>query len=128
VLLDLAHLEAVDLRASGRPEADAGMGSFERWSRTVGGALQAAGVTGFRSDTAGWLDAAEDDDGWHDHLAQLRARYSDQWFTVAEVAAAIEAGDATTATGPCRRFTRTWPSSRRSSWTCRPGQRSASRQ
>jgi hypothetical protein len=77
--------------SKGRPEADAGMGSFERWSRTVGGALQAAGLEGFRSNTAGWLSDSDDDDGWHDHLAQLRDRYSDAWFTVAEVADAVEA-------------------------------------
>lgn len=77
--------------AQGRPEAPAGMGSFERWSRTVGGALQAAGIDGFRSNTAGWLSDSDDDDGWRDHLDQLRTRFSDQWFTVAEVADAVEA-------------------------------------
>ena len=78
--------------AKGRPEADAGMGSFERWSRTVGGALQAAGIAGFRSNTAGWLSDSDDDDGWGDHLAQLWARWGDEWFTVADVAEAIDAG------------------------------------
>jgi hypothetical protein len=75
--------------AKGRPDAPAGMGSFERWARTVGGALQAAGIEGFRANTEGWLDAAEDDDGWGDHLAQLRSRYGDGWFTVAQVADAV---------------------------------------
>jgi hypothetical protein len=77
--------------ANGRPEAPAGMGSFERWSRTVGGALQAAGITGFRDNTADWLADSDDDDGWADHLQQLRARFGDEWFTVADVAQAIEA-------------------------------------
>lgn len=76
--------------AKGRPEAPAGMGSFERWSRTVGGALQAAGITGFRANTAIWLSDSDDDDGWADHLVQLRQRFGEEWFTVAEVAAAIE--------------------------------------
>jgi DNA polymerase-1 len=78
--------------AKGRPEADAGMGSFERWSRTVGGALKAAGIEGFRSNTANWLSDSDDDDGWHDHLRQLRARWSDGWFTTAQVAEAVDAG------------------------------------
>jgi hypothetical protein len=78
--------------AKGRPEADTGMGSFERWSRTVGGALQAAGITGFRTNTAGWLSDSDDDDGWADHLAQLRARWGDKWFTVADAADAVDAG------------------------------------
>jgi hypothetical protein len=78
--------------ARGRPEAAAGMGSFERWSRSVGGALQAAGITGFRSNTAGWLSDADDDDRWHDHLDQLRARWGEEWFTVANVADAVDAG------------------------------------
>jgi hypothetical protein len=78
--------------AKGKPEAPAGMGSFDRWSRAVGGALQAAGVEGFRTNTAGWLSDADDDDGWGDHLGQLRTRFGDKWFTVADVAEAIEAG------------------------------------
>ena len=79
--------------AKGKPEADAGMGSFERWARTVGGALLAAGIEGFRANTPGWLaDADDDDDGWGDHLAELHARWPGQWFTVAEVAAVIETG------------------------------------
>jgi hypothetical protein len=68
------------------------MGSFERWARTVGGALQAAGIEGFRSNTAGWLSDSDDDDGWGDHLRQLRARWSDEWFTVGDVADAVDAG------------------------------------
>jgi hypothetical protein len=78
--------------AQGRPEADAGMGSFERWSRTVGGALRAAGIEGFRTNTAVWLSDSDDDDGWRDHLVQLHARFSDKWFTVADVADAVDAG------------------------------------
>jgi len=77
--------------AKGRPEAAAGMGSFERWARTVGGALQAAGIGGFRSNTSGWLSDSDDDDGWGNHLADLRGRFGDGWFTVADAAAAVEA-------------------------------------
>jgi hypothetical protein len=77
--------------AKGRPEASTGMGSFDRWSRAVGGALQAAGISGFRSNTADWLSDSDDDDGWGDHLRQLRNRFGDEWFTVAEVVRAVEA-------------------------------------
>jgi hypothetical protein len=78
--------------AKGRPQAAAGMGSFERWARTVGGALQAAGIEGFRSNTAGWLSDSDDDDGWGDHLRQLRTRWDAEWFTVGDVADAVDAG------------------------------------
>lgn len=76
--------------AAGRPDAPAGMGSFERWARTVGGALDAAGVTGFRSNTSTWLSYSEDDDGgWTDHLAQLHTRFGDQWFNITSVADSV---------------------------------------
>jgi hypothetical protein len=77
--------------ARGRPESSDGMGSFDRWARTVGGALQAAGLGGFRTNTRAWLSDSEDDDGWTDHLAQLRARYADRWFTPGDVADAVDA-------------------------------------
>lgn len=79
--------------ARGRPEAAAGMGSFERWARSVGGALATAGIAGFRANTSEWLSFSEDDDGgWTSHLAQLRKRHGDMWFTVSAVADAVEAG------------------------------------
>jgi hypothetical protein len=79
--------------AKGRPESHDVMGSFDRWARTVGGALQAAGVEGFRTNTKAWLSqSSEDDDTWAGHLAQLRDRYDNRWFTPADVAAAVEAG------------------------------------
>jgi hypothetical protein len=78
--------------AKGKPTADCGMGSFDRWSRAVGGALEAAGIGGFRDNTAAWISDADDDDGWADHLQQLRARFGDKWFTVNDVSDAIEAG------------------------------------
>jgi hypothetical protein len=78
--------------AKGRPDAPAGMGSFERWARTVGGALQAAGVEAFRANTTAWLSDSDDDDGWSDHLAQLRSRFGDGFFTVAQVADAVGSG------------------------------------
>jgi hypothetical protein len=76
----------------GRPEGATGMGSFDRWARAVGGALDAAGITGFRANTAEWLSYSEDDDAWRAHLTELRARFSDGWFTVADVTDAVAAG------------------------------------
>jgi hypothetical protein len=78
--------------ANGRPEADVTMGSFERWARTIGGVLKQAGITGFGTNTAEWLSYSEEDNGWPDHLQQLRARYDAGWFTVSEVAAAVDVG------------------------------------
>jgi hypothetical protein len=78
--------------AKGRPEADITLGSFERWGRTVGGALKAAGITGFGGNIADWLSYSEEDDGgWAAHLTQLRNRFGESWFSVSEVAAAVEA-------------------------------------
>ena len=79
--------------AMGRPETAAGMGSFDRWARAVGGALDAAGIKGFRANTSQWLSYSDDDDGgWGSHLAQLRRRFGERWFTVTEVAEAVDAG------------------------------------
>jgi hypothetical protein len=78
--------------ATGRKPANVTMGSFERWARTVGGALLAAGIPEFHTSTREWLSFSEDDDGWPQHLAQLRRRFDGAWFTVAHVAEAVEAG------------------------------------
>lgn len=78
--------------ARGRPPAAITMGSFEHWGRSVGGALEAAGINGFGTSTAEWLSYSEDEDGWAGHLRELRRRYSESWFTTAQVADAIEAG------------------------------------
>jgi hypothetical protein len=78
--------------AEGRPEANVTMGSFERWARTIGGVLQRAGIPGFGTRTAEWLSFSEDDNGWPQHLGQLRARFDGGWFTVSAVADAVNAG------------------------------------
>lgn len=78
--------------ARGRAEADVTMGSFERWARTIGGVLQAAGIPGFGTNTADWLTFSEEDNGWPDHLRQLRNRFGAGWFTVSQVADAVAAG------------------------------------
>jgi len=78
--------------ARGRPQAAITMGSFEHWGRAVGGALEAAGIKGFGTNTADWLSYSEDEDGWGTHLRQLRVRFGESWFTTASVADAIEGG------------------------------------
>ena len=80
--------------AKGRPEADAAWAASSGGAATVGGALQAAGIDGvpLQHRRAGCSDSEDDDDGWGDHLAQLRARFGDGWFTVADVAEAVDAG------------------------------------
>jgi hypothetical protein len=73
--------------AKGRQDADIRMGSFERWSHAVGGALEAAGVPGFLSHTSEWLDNSDDDaPEWEEHLAALRRTYAGTSFTALEVA------------------------------------------
>jgi hypothetical protein len=79
--------------AKGRPEADITLGSFERWGRAVGGALQTAGIAGFGGNISEWLSYSEEDDGgWGAHLKQLRDRYRERWFSVSEVADAVDTG------------------------------------
>jgi hypothetical protein len=78
--------------ARGRPQASLTMGSFEHWGRSIGGALEVAGIKGFGTNTADWLSYSDDEDGWGAHLAELRRRYTDTWFTTGQVADAIEAG------------------------------------
>ena len=73
--------------AKGRPEADVTMGSFERWAKAVGGALQAAGIEGFLSNTGEWLDDSDDDTAeWAEHLNALRTLYGTMRFTANDVA------------------------------------------
>ncbi len=73
--------------ATDRKAADITMGSFERWSKNVGGALEAAGIPGFLSHTTEWLDNSDDDaPEWEEHLAALRRAYGETSFTALEVA------------------------------------------
>ena len=76
--------------ARGRPKADVTMGSFERWARTVGGALEAAGISGFLSGTSQWLDTSDEDASeWQEHLAALRRFYGSTQFAAMDVAALV---------------------------------------
>ncbi|HEY2552425.1 MAG TPA: hypothetical protein VGI64_17800 [Streptosporangiaceae bacterium] len=79
--------------ATGRRKASVTMGSFERWARTVGGALEAAGITGFLGHTEHWLDSSDQDASeWQEHVADLRAIFGATQFTAADAASAISKG------------------------------------
>lgn len=78
--------------AEGRPTYAKTIGSFDHWVKTVGGALDAAGIPDFATNIDKWLSYSEEDDGWGGHLIQLRARYDAAWFTVNEVADAVHSG------------------------------------
>jgi hypothetical protein len=79
--------------AEGRPEADITVGSFEKWARTVGGALAAAGIAGLGGNVTEWLSFSDDDadDGWSAYLARLARHFVGRRFTTADVAAAVTA-------------------------------------
>lgn len=70
-------------------------GSFEAWSRAVGGVLEAAGIDGFLANRAAW--AAEADDGSADAWAFLAAwaeAFPDEEMTAAELATHCQFGGA----------------------------------
>lgn len=49
--------------AKGKPEASVTKGSFEPWSRTLGGVLEAAGIGGFLQNDGELRDAADEEGG-----------------------------------------------------------------
>lgn len=72
---------------AGRPSGRADMGSFEQWSRTVGGILAHAGVPGFLDGRKEWLDGANTStDTWASHLAWLRSTFKGRAFRTGEAA------------------------------------------
>ena len=82
--------------AKERPKADVTMGSFDRWARTVGGALKAAGIPGFLSHTDQWLDSSDQDASeWQEHLADLHGTYGETQFTALDVAQLVGHGKMT---------------------------------
>ncbi|MGO9505041.1 MAG: hypothetical protein ACLPUO_26505 [Streptosporangiaceae bacterium] len=82
--------------AEGRPKANVTMGSFERWARTVGGALEAAGIAGFLSHTDHWLGNSDQDASeWIEHLAALRVIFNGTQFSALDVAQLVGKGSVT---------------------------------
>ncbi len=79
--------------AAGRPDGQVSIGSFERWARAVGGALDVAEVGGFLEHTQIWLSEGDDDaPEWELHLLRLRELFGGQWFTTDQVAGYVRTG------------------------------------
>jgi hypothetical protein len=75
----------------GKPEGSVAMGSYERWSRSVGGCLELAGIEGFLSNTSDWLADGSDEDDWHPHLIDLKNHFGlNRDFTVSQVVRRIQ--------------------------------------
>lgn len=72
---------------AGRPSGRSDMGSFERWTRTVGGILANAGIPGFLDGRKEWLAGANTtSDSWAAHLAWLRKTFGKRTFKTGEAA------------------------------------------
>src|SRR5690606_18828840 len=73
--------------AEGKPPADVPtFGSFEAWSRTIGGMLQLAGITGFLSNLDALIaDATSEDGEWVELLEALSAYFGEQPFLARDV-------------------------------------------
>jgi Bifunctional DNA primase/polymerase, N-terminal len=67
------------------------LGSFEAWSRTVGGILEVAGVEGFLSDQdAMYASADVETPEWEAFLICWMSLFGDGWITTADLNAAIQ--------------------------------------
>ncbi|OAI43519.1 hypothetical protein AYO38_02635 [bacterium SCGC AG-212-C10] len=70
--------------ACGRPLGNVRLGSFERWSETMGGILGAVGVQGFLEDREETLsDADADTNAWHVFVESWWTRHGDSPVTTA---------------------------------------------
>jgi hypothetical protein len=70
------------------------VGSFEQWSKTVGGVLESAGITGFLANAEERRSAAcDDENGWLGFLEALHFEFEDQEFTTQEVERMLENND-----------------------------------
>lgn len=72
---------------AGKPRAKVpDLGSFEAWTRIIGGILEFAGVQGFLENAAELLDGDEEQNEWGAFFAVWAATYSDAWITVSKIA------------------------------------------
>lgn len=72
---------------AGRPSGPDNFGSFERWSRIVGGILANAGVPGFLAGMHEWRNASNEAvDAWASHLDWLAQEFVGRQFRSADVA------------------------------------------
>jgi len=73
--------------AAGRPEADVTpLGSFENWTRVMGGILQHAGVPGFLGNILEFYELADSESAvWREFLEVWWQRYGDKKVKVSEL-------------------------------------------
>lgn len=75
---------------TGRPVGTDAFGSFEKWSRTVGGILVNAGVPSFLDGRREWLEHSNETvDTWSMHLGWLATTFKDRPFRATEAGAAL---------------------------------------
>jgi Bifunctional DNA primase/polymerase, N-terminal len=76
--------------AEGKPQGSASIGSFESWSRVIGGVLGAAGVQGFLGNLDAMYERAADGTGdWTGFLEAWREVYGDDPKTTKQIAADV---------------------------------------
>jgi hypothetical protein len=79
--------------AAGQPPADVPtLGSFENWSKVVGGILAHAGVRGFLGNMQEFYDLSDDSTPqWESFLAGIYAEYGQERFTVSQLSGRLQA-------------------------------------
>lgn len=72
---------------AGQPDPEGRLlNGFEKWHRTIGGALHFAGVKGFMERLEEELDASDsDDDVWLEHLGWIEKAFGKSSFTIKEI-------------------------------------------
>jgi hypothetical protein len=72
--------------AQGRPRSPGRLGSFERWSDTVGGILAAAGVPGFLGNLESLYEAADAEGGmWREFVTAWWEKHGEAWTGAGEL-------------------------------------------
>jgi hypothetical protein len=67
------------------------LGSYESWSRVVGGILEYAGVTGFLTNLPNMYEKADEESAeWAEFLEAVWAEYAGQAFTTADLVDVLE--------------------------------------
>lgn len=81
-----------------RPDVEV-LGTFEAWTRIIGGMLQNAGVEGFLENLPAMYDQADDEEAqWEPFLRELRRHFGRKPFTVSEIFQATADPSASTST------------------------------
>lgn len=76
---------------AGRPPGPSNFGSFEKWSRMVGGILLNAGVPGFLDGRREWLEHSNETVGiWAAHLVWLAATFKGRPFRAQQAGRALQ--------------------------------------